>query len=72
MSGKFTLGKDEIIRGHESFGGIFEQSRKTETELLAAFVTENKVSTDRDVMVGFFISKKKFQKLTTVTGLSVC
>ncbi|MEZ4823254.1 MAG: ribonuclease P protein component [Ignavibacteria bacterium] len=69
----YRLGKNEILRGHNSFKNVLQNSKTISTEYLKAFV--NKQSTEANitefsksplftgnVKVGFIIAKKKFKK----------
>lgn len=69
----FSLRKDEIIRGHDSYFRILQDSKTVTSDFLKAFV--NKQSTEiknidftksplftHNVKVGFIIAKKKIRK----------
>lgn len=59
------LGKEEIIRGHESFSKIFESSNKFSCGLLRAFVSEKQKNFNSPpvyIKAGFVVTKKKIKK----------
>ncbi len=58
-----TLGKDEIIRGYESFKRIFIKSKIIETRYLKCFLQfDDKIISPQIYKVGFTVSKKKVKK----------
>lgn len=64
-----SLRKDEIIRGHNSYLRVLENSISVSTEFLKAFINkESKDSNSKsplftnNVKVGFIIAKKKIKK----------
>lgn len=58
-----TLGKDEIIRGYESFKRIFIKSKVIETRYLKCFLQfDDKILSPQLFKVGFTVSKKKVKK----------
>ncbi|MCX6157864.1 MAG: ribonuclease P protein component [Ignavibacteriota bacterium] len=58
-----TLGKDEIIRGYESFKRIFIKSKVIETRYLKCYLQfDDKIISPLPVKVGFTVSKKKVKK----------
>lgn len=72
----FKLSKNEILRGHNSFNNVLQNSKIVSTEYLKAFVSKQSTEpklTDfsksphftGNVKVGFIIAKKKFKKAVT-------
>jgi len=58
-----TLGKDEIIRGYESFKRIFIKSKVIETRYLKCYLQfDDKIISPQLIKVGFTVSKKKVKK----------
>jgi ribonuclease P protein component len=58
-----TLGKDEIIRGYESFKRIFIKSKIIETRYLKCYLQfDDKITSPQSIKVGFTVSKKKVKK----------
>lgn len=58
-----TLGKDEIIRGYESFKRIFIKSKVIETRYLKCYLQfDDKILSPQLIKVGFTVSKKKVKK----------
>ena len=64
----YTLGREEVLRGHGVFEHILANCTKLETGAIAAFLNIYTDDTALPVKVGFLLSKKKLKKLTTVTG----
>ncbi len=63
----FTLGRNEIIRGFGSFENILSNSKRFESEYIAAFINISEDSSGFPVKAGFLLSKKKLKKHTTGT-----
>jgi hypothetical protein len=64
---KFTLGRDEILRGYGLFEEILSESKRIECSNLTAFLNFSDLETGYTVKVGFLLSKKKLKKHTAVT-----
>ncbi len=65
---KYTLGKDEIMRGYKSFDRVYEKSARLENGNVAARYQLCQSSTAYPVRVGFLLSKKKLKNPATGTG----
>ena len=69
---KLRLGKDEILRGYNSYSIVLKNSKIVKSELLKAYIFRNskgKVSSDsplfiKNLKVGFIIARKKIRKST--------
>lgn len=58
-----SLGKDEIIRGYDSFKKVFARSKVFEIEYLKYyFQLDNDLTSPQSLKVGFTVSKRKVKK----------
>ena len=75
LTRRFTLGKEEILRGYGVFEEVLNNSEKLGTKFLTAFVrkdtginTAADVTNVPNVRVGFLLSKKKLKEPSTATA----
>ena len=69
---KYTLGRNEIIRGYGSFENILSNGKRLESGNIAAFFNIKVEDSGFPVKVGFLLSKKKLKNHTIETELKDC